>query len=251
MWVYSEAILIEKHGHSWADIRHGYHRDTFVQRMEHLTCFVAGNLALGVANGAVDGAKAAQYLGVAKNLTRTCFEMYNKMPTGASAPGHYCWGCMLSARALPSCAGRYMGTCEARSLHWHTRLWQGTHVHGWGGAGLGPETVDFQLGALSKSVGWNILRPEAVESICMLHRITNDTLYQDWGWQIFQAFEKYSKVSTESSLYPGNCGHSSWHRDIAGDVEIWSLAHNALSTILLLSQALVLCWPQANSRSTP
>ncbi len=112
---------------------------------------------------------------------------------------------MLSARALPSCAGRYMGMCEARSLHWHTHLWQGTHVHGWGGAGLGPETVDFQLGALSKSVGWNILRPEAVESICMLHRITNDTLYQDWGWQIFQAFEKYSKVSTESLLSPGNC----------------------------------------------
>jgi len=50
--------------------------------MEHLTCFVAGNLALGVANGAVDGAKGVQYLGVAKNLTKTCFEMYNKMPTG-------------------------------------------------------------------------------------------------------------------------------------------------------------------------
>lgn len=50
--------------------------------MEHLTCFVAGNLALGVANGAVDGAKGEQYLGVAKNLTKTCFEMYNKMPTG-------------------------------------------------------------------------------------------------------------------------------------------------------------------------
>ncbi len=62
-------------------------------------------------------------------------------------------------------------------------------------AGLGPETVDFQSGALSKGVGWNILRPEALESICMLYRITNDTVYRDWGWQIFQAFEKYSKVS--------------------------------------------------------
>ena len=53
-----------------------------MQRMEHLTCFVAGNLALGVANGAVSGEKADQYLGAAKNVTRTCFEMYNKMPTG-------------------------------------------------------------------------------------------------------------------------------------------------------------------------
>lgn len=53
-----------------------------MKRMEHLTCFVAGNLALGVANGAVEGAKGAQYLAVARNLTKACFEMYNKMPTG-------------------------------------------------------------------------------------------------------------------------------------------------------------------------
>ena len=54
-------------------------------------------------------------------------------------------------------------------------------------------------------MGWNILRPEAVESICMLHRITNDTIYQDWGWQIFQAFEKYSKVSLCRSWVSSIC----------------------------------------------
>lgn len=69
-----------------------------------------------------------------------------------------------------------------------------THSRCWCDAGLGPETVDFSLGALAKGVGWNILRPEALESICMLYRITNDTIYRDWGWQIFQAFERYSKV---------------------------------------------------------
>ena len=72
-------------------------------------------------------------------------------------------------------------------------------------AGLGPETVDFQLGALAKGVGWNILRPEALESICMLHRITNDTIYRDWGWQIFQAFEKYSKVSPLALQLSSTC----------------------------------------------
>ena len=73
------------------------------------------------------------------------------------------------------------------------------------GAGLAPETVDFQSGALSKGVGWNILRPEAVESMCMLYRITNDTIYRDWGWQIFQAFEEYSKVSMGASMSVGTC----------------------------------------------
>ena len=77
--------------------------------MEHLTCFVAGNLALGVANGAVDGAKGAHYLGVAKNLTRTCFEMYNKMPTGAPAPDHHLW-------RQPPATG-LMTVCSSRSIN--------------------------------------------------------------------------------------------------------------------------------------
>ena len=50
--------------------------------MEHLTCFIAGNLALGVESGAVDGEKASLYLEHAKNITRTCYEMYRRMPTG-------------------------------------------------------------------------------------------------------------------------------------------------------------------------
>ena len=66
--------------------------------------------------------------------------------------------------------------------------------------GLGPETVDFSAGTLQKGVGYNILRPEAVEAICMLYRITNDTIYRDWGWQIFEAFDKYSKVGSTTRL---------------------------------------------------
>lgn len=45
--------------------------------------------------------------------------------------------------------------------------------------------------------GWgryNILRPEVVESIFMLWRITGDKQYQEWGWTIFQAFQKWAKV---------------------------------------------------------
>ena len=56
--------------------------------------------------------------------------------------------------------------------------------------------MDFSTGTLQKGVGYNILRPEAVEAICMLYRITNDTTYREWGWQIFEAFDKYSKVGS-------------------------------------------------------
>lgn len=29
-----------------------------------------------------------------------------------------------------------------------------------------------------------------------MHQLTKDKQYQDWGWEIFEAFEKYTKVSS-------------------------------------------------------
>ncbi len=40
----------------------------------------------------------------------------------------------------------------------------------------------------------NLLRPETVESLYYMYKITGDTKYQDYGWKIFEAFEKYTKV---------------------------------------------------------
>lgn len=67
--------------------------------MEHLTCFVAGNLALGVEAGAVAGDAATRYLWLAKNLTRTCYEMYRHMPTGAALLPRLCRLAPTSAHA--------------------------------------------------------------------------------------------------------------------------------------------------------
>lgn len=39
-----------------------------------------------------------------------------------------------------------------------------------------------------------MLRPETVESLFYLYRFTGDKKYQDWGWTIFQAFLRYTKV---------------------------------------------------------
>ncbi len=40
----------------------------------------------------------------------------------------------------------------------------------------------------------NLLRPELIESLYYMYHITNDTTYQDWGWTIFQSFEKYTRL---------------------------------------------------------
>ncbi|SPO27327.1 related to alpha-mannosidase [Ustilago trichophora] len=42
----------------------------------------------------------------------------------------------------------------------------------------------------------NILRPETVESLFVAFSLTGDEIYREWGWHIFQAFEKHCKVES-------------------------------------------------------
>lgn len=47
----------------------------------------------------------------------------------------------------------------------------------------------------------NLLRPETVESFFYLYRFTGDKKYQDWGWEILQSFNKYTRVSLSSGSH--------------------------------------------------
>ena len=40
----------------------------------------------------------------------------------------------------------------------------------------------------------NLLRPEAMEAMFVLWRVTGKETYREWGWQMFQAFERNCKV---------------------------------------------------------
>ncbi|CAB1448054.1 unnamed protein product [Pleuronectes platessa] len=67
--------------------------------------------------------------------------------------------------------------------------------------GLSPEIAHFSLQAsdgrdvvVKPADRHNLLRPETVESLFYMFRFTNDTKYRDWGWEILQSFNKYTKV---------------------------------------------------------
>lgn len=49
-----------------------------------------------------------------------------------------------------------------------------------------------------------LLRPETVESLWYLYYLTGNKTYQDWGWNIFQGIEKYTRVSTGGYTTVGN-----------------------------------------------
>lgn len=50
--------------------------------MEHLTCFLPGNIALGVLEKGISPAKAEKYLELAEKLTYTCWQMYERTISG-------------------------------------------------------------------------------------------------------------------------------------------------------------------------
>uniref|UniRef100_A0AAV2IWH5 alpha-1,2-Mannosidase n=1 Tax=Knipowitschia caucasica TaxID=637954 RepID=A0AAV2IWH5_KNICA len=67
--------------------------------------------------------------------------------------------------------------------------------------GLSPEIVHFSLQSSSgpdvlvkPADRHNLLRPETVESLFYLHRFTQEPKYREWGWDILQSFNKYTRV---------------------------------------------------------
>lgn len=58
--------------------------------------------------------------------------------------------------------------------------------------GIAPEISIFDNGDLEVDprAKHYLLRPETVESLFVLYRLTGEQKYRDWGWEIFQAIEK-------------------------------------------------------------
>lgn len=67
-----------------------------------------------------------------------------------------------------------------------------TYMH----AGLAPEKIHFlDEGGFKVEQGdvGNVLRPETVESIYYMWRLTGEQRYREWGWEIFQAFQEHAR----------------------------------------------------------
>ncbi|KAK9064312.1 hypothetical protein SSX86_015692 [Deinandra increscens subsp. villosa] len=144
----------------------------FSPKMDHLVCFLPGTLALGATKG-ITKAKAMEEnlltfedlenLKLAEDLAKTCFEMYAVTSTGLAPEIAY------------------------------------FNSEGYSEDGLdgGNKTSEYIHDIVIKHADrHNLLRPETVESLFILYRITEDSKYREWGWSIFEAFEKYTKVDS-------------------------------------------------------
>ena len=149
-------------------------------KMDHLVCFMPGTIALSTTGGiSVQEAKAKGAwtqqqetdLELAKELLRTCVGMYKVTRTGLAPE--------ITYFNLPD------------------------DVLIWDDAGPQPKGPDFDA---ADDAAWrkdfvihsndvhNLQRPETVESLFYLFRITGDEIYRHIGWQIFEAFLKHTAV---------------------------------------------------------
>ena len=155
---------------------------TLVHKMDHLVCFLPGVLALGYSEGlgkrwgAGDAARErlagdalerlgfardAGHLDVAVELARTCFSMYTRTPAGlAPEIAHF-----------PASGLNAGGAGEER-------------VHAFGDL------------LVKKKDAHNLLRPETVESLFVLWRVTRSEEWRDAGWAMWRAWERHARVDT-------------------------------------------------------
>lgn len=130
------------------------------RKMDHLVCFYGGLLALGATNGVP--------VSEARKLTEWTAENEEDFKLGEELTR----------------------TCY--------------HMYADVQAGLSPEIVvfntaadlgsDFHIKPLDRH---NLQRPETVESLFYLYRLTGDEKYRRWGYEIFQSFVKYSAVKNK------------------------------------------------------
>lgn len=136
-------------------------RIDFVPESQHLTCFVGGMFGVG---GRLFGIE--EHVTIAEQMARGCAWAYSSFPTGV----------MPEIFGLVPCKD-FRGYCG-----WDEAKWR--------------EEGDQKLAKGFKHARdpRYQLRPEAVESLFIMYRITGDTKWQDMAWEMFQSVMKATKT---------------------------------------------------------
>jgi len=184
--------------------------DQLSHKMDHLVCFLPGLLALGAANGAKalvhrdlslpdEEIGDSELMKIAGELTRTCVEMYTRTPTGLAPEIAF----FISGRPARVQRTRHYETEETQPLPDLERFKLGGAPHIFSSSSSlapklrlhGQTAVDGDF-SIKVNDAHNLLRPETVESLFIMWRLTGDEKYRNWGWQIWKAFERHCRVST-------------------------------------------------------
>ncbi|EQC28626.1 hypothetical protein SDRG_13705 [Saprolegnia diclina VS20] len=142
---------------------------SFHAKMDHLSCFVPGMLALGALHG-----MPSWHHDLAKDLMRTCYMMYHETPSGF-APEVVYFDVEGEVKVVPPTRQRFKHNDPNARPYF--------------------EAPDF-FWPIDDPSNVHALRPEVVESLMLLYHTTGDEVYREWGREIFQAFETHARLTT-------------------------------------------------------
>ncbi|KAL3424931.1 Endoplasmic reticulum mannosyl-oligosaccharide 1,2-alpha-mannosidase 2 [Phlyctema vagabunda] len=156
-------------------------------RGQHLTCFTGGMVGM-----AAKIFERPEELKLAAELTDGCVWAYDALPHGVAAE-------IFSVIPCPS-----TGSCDYSEELWYATL---NNVYGASGtdeekkASAKKAITDHKLAPGFTSIDDRryILRPEAIESVFYMYRITGDSSWADKAWRMFQAVEKISRTDIAAS----------------------------------------------------
>lgn len=167
-------------------------------KMDHLVCFLPGTIALGATGGIpLSQAKKSPYWSqrhdeeilLAKELMKTCWATYLATKTGLAAEITYF---KLDNPAV-----------MMQDMYPESTLTTGNRKS---------EQEDLPLKSKplypldDKTLNWendldihmqdrhNLQRPETLESLFYMYRITGDETYRHWGWEMFKSFVRHTAI---------------------------------------------------------
>ncbi|KAL0012777.1 hypothetical protein SO802_007885 [Lithocarpus litseifolius] len=169
--------------------------DSLSDKMDELACFAPGMLALGSSGYGPDGSQ--KFLSIAESRL-------TEGEVGWVWRGWLCAVGDIFDWVLELLVMRMLGSWVSFGL-WKLRgrlvivelAWTCYNFYQSTPTKLAGENYFFHSGQdMTVGTSWNILRPETVESLFYLWRLTGNKTYQEWGWNIFQAFEKNSRIES-------------------------------------------------------
>ncbi|KKA22569.1 Mannosyl-oligosaccharide 1,2-alpha-mannosidase [Rasamsonia emersonii CBS 393.64] len=176
-----EDILISGNVHAF-----GSGTPSLEPQAQHLTCFVGGMVGI-----AAKIFERPEELPIARKLVDGCIWAYDSMPTGV----------------MPEVF--YTAVCEDKdNCTWDEKKWladvRASAVHR--GRVDSDKDEDEYARELVKQAGLQpgmteindaryMLRPEAIESVFIMYRITGDKALQDAAWRMFQSIEKLARTN--------------------------------------------------------
>ncbi|CAF3549827.1 unnamed protein product [Fusarium graminearum] len=147
-------------------------------KMDHLVCFMPGTMALAATEGLTEAEarklptwskKNEEDMKLARELTETCWGMYKYMATGLAAEITY----FEIDDKPPAYGNPRQGPANFEPS---------------------PEAEWRKDFTVKSGDVHNLQRPETVESLFYMWRITNDNQYREWGWEMFKSFMNHTAV---------------------------------------------------------